>query len=497
LRSSPAEAHAAIERFLKVSRQPGLLEPGEDPFPFDADHSAIELHNGRLTVQVWDQTRNLTRRVIGVREEKPHKLELITEKFGRREGRLLLIDLARPAHLSVQIRGNRFTFREQFRRFLSLEFADWKIAELSTETNLEYSLSPIYPRALLKKGQSGLAALACPPDGGDAAGMLSFGLIWLDYLRKRERRLPIKGLALFLPQGLERTTCLRLRFLNPGGAQFAAFVYSEHGYVDRLDLSDYGNLDTRLEPCRSTASTHGRLQTWLDRLCRLPHVERISRSDGSVSLRVCGLQFARTAGGELLFGLEKTAAARESNLDEIERIVAEMARLRSPVAPDRENPLYRQLPECWLESQLRAQLEDLDASLLAEPIYGQVPAFAGGERSVLDLLAVDRAGRLAVLELKASEDLHLPLQALDYWMRVKWHLDRGEFSQQGYFPGVALTKEPPRLLLIAPSLDFHPTTETILRYFSPEVRVERIGLAVEWRKRLKVMFRIGGAQRPI
>jgi hypothetical protein len=142
-------------------------------------------------------------------------------------------------------------------------------------------------------------------------------------------------------------------------------------------------------------------------------------------------------------------------------------------------------------------LEDLDASLLAEPIYGQVPAFAGGERSVLDLLAVDRAGRLAVLELKASEDLHLPLQALDYWMRVKWHLDRGEFSQQGYFPGVALTKEPPRLLLIAPSLDFHPTTETILRYFSPEVRVERIGLAVEWRKRLKVMFRIGGAQRPI
>jgi len=54
----------------------------------------------------------------------------------------------------------------------------------------------------------------------------------------------------------------------------------------------------------------------------------------------------------------------------------------------------------------------------------------------------------------------------------------------------------PRLLLVSPSLEFHPTTETILGFFSPAIEVERIGLAVEWRKGLQVMFRLPGAQRP-
>jgi hypothetical protein len=110
---------------------------------------------------------------------------------------------------------------------------------------------------------------------------------------------------------------------------------------------------------------------------------------------------------------------------------------------------------------------------------------------------VDRAGRLAVLELKASEDIHLPLQALDYWMRVVWHLERGEFGERGYFPGIALRRDWPRLLLVAPSLGFHPKTETILRYFARTIEVERIGVGVEWRQGPRVMFRIPGAQRPL
>jgi hypothetical protein len=125
-----------------------------------------------------------------------------------------------------------------------------------------------------------------------------------------------------------------------------------------------------------------------------------------------------------------------------------------------------------------------------------VPAFVAGERGVLDLLAVDRTGRLTVVELKASADPHLPLQALDYWVRVKWHLDRGEFSANGYFPGMELRADPPRLLLVSPSLEYHPTTETILGFFAPGIEVERVGLAVEWRRGLHVMFRLNGAQRP-
>ena len=69
-------------------------------------------------------------------------------------------------------------------------------------------------------------------------------------------------------------------------------------------------------------------------------------------------------------------------------------------------------------------------TLLPAPIYGQVPQMAGGARGIPDLLAVDRTGRLVILELKASQDIHLPLQGLDYWMHVKWHLERGEFAER-------------------------------------------------------------------
>ena len=145
---------------------------------------------------------------------------------------------------------------------------------------------------------------------------------------------------------------------------------------------------------------------------------------------------------------------------------------------------------------MRAHLESVDPDLLPAPIYGQVLGLAGGERGIMDLVAAGRDGRLAVLELKTSEDIHFPLQALDYWMRVKWHLERGEFTRNGYFPGLALRPQPPRLLLVAPALDFHPKTEVILRYFAPQIEVERIGLAAGWRARLEVMFRLRGAAPP-
>jgi hypothetical protein len=230
---------------------------------------------------------------------------------------------------------------------------------------------------------------------------------------------------------------------------------------------------------------------------RVPGVERIDKNNGSASLRVRGLEFARSAGPELLFGLAQRAAARPDNLAEAAQLAREIGRFRSPAARDRGHPLYRQDPEAWLESAVRAHLETVDPALFTTPVYGQVPAFAGGDRGVLDLLAAERDGRLVVIELKASADLHLPLQALDYWMRVKWHLDREEFTPKGYFPGLALRREAPRLVLLSPALEFHPTTEVILSFFKPAIAVERVGVGLEWRKRLEVVFRARGAERPL
>jgi hypothetical protein len=151
-------------------------------------------------------------------------------------------------------------------------------------------------------------------------------------------------------------------------------------------------------------------------------------------------------------------------------------------------------PERWLESEIKRDVVALDAQLDPEHVYEQVPAFAAGDRGMIDLLASTRDGQLAVIELKADEDIHLPLQGLDYWSRVKWHHEREEFQRFGYFVSQdgrprQLSPAVPLLLLAAPALHIHPATDIILRYLSPEVQWTLAALDERWREEVKVVFR--------
>ncbi len=488
------EAHQAIERFLLRSRTPVLIEPGEGQIALTSGCYHLELLNGRLTLQAWNKDRNVVRKVTGISEEKTGRLDLIIERFGKRTGTLQLLDLARPQTQSASKRGSRLHYREVFGRSLSRQFPGWTIADLTTEQNLQHSLSPVYPRAFLTKGASGMAAIGAGPDTLDPSGILSFGLIWLDYLRKRESKIKITGLVLFLPTGQERTTCLRLLYLDHTKAHFSVFVYSAEGYEQQVDLQDYGNLETQLQTRRAASPlTHAQTDAWITQLCGIPGVEAIEGGDGAVSLRVRGMEFANRNSDSFVFGLETKFAARASNLSEIESLARHLCAKRHGDNTDKGSRLYQSNPEQWLESQVRPSIQSLDASIELLPVYGQVPAFAGADRGVIDLLAVETNGRLVVLELKASEDIHLPLQALDYWMRVKWHADREEFTPKGYFPGFSLMNRAPRLFLVAPALNFHPTSEIILGYFSPRIDVERMGVSMDWRRSLQVVFRLAGA----
>jgi hypothetical protein len=105
------------------------------------------------------------------------------------------------------------------------------------------------------------------------------------------------------------------------------------------------------------------------------------------------------------------------------------------------------------------------------------------------LLGVTNRGRLVVIELKASEDIQLPLQAMDYWLRVRRHQRAGDFQRFGYFAGMQLSADPPLMWLVAPGLRFHSATDVLLKYLSPEVQVTRIGVNENWRGGLKVIFR--------
>lgn len=485
---SVEDAKLAIERFLTASHKPALFEPGESPLALTPSNFQIDNQSGKLTLSAWDDSRNLVRKVKNVVEESRGRLELEIEKFGRKTGTIVLADLALARNESVAKRSNRLINREHFRRALSRQFPGWTVVELTSEPDLEHSLSPSYPRAYLRRGRRGFAALAATHAVG---GALTFGLLWLDYLRQRERKHTVEGLAMFVPMGDENDTALRLRYLDPSQGRFGLFVLTDDGYEERVDLADTGNIDTRVEPRAKrilplTALGQDSIEAALR---QLPYVEVIEQNDNSISFRVRGLEFARRNPNEFLFGFETRRPATTSHMAEIKELAALLNELRSPESAAQSGPLYKRNPERWLESQVRANLEALDSGLLPDPIYGQVPALSGEGREVLDLLAAGRDGRLAVIELKASEDIHLPVQGLDYWIRVKHHLEHGDFAANGYFPGIRLQTDAPRLMLVSPALAVHPANETVLKYFAPEVPAEQIGLGVEWRKGVKVMFR--------
>ncbi len=473
-----------IEKFVKTSRLPVMIEPGDDPIAIVPEAFSLTARGSTVTIECWNQTHNLVRHIRSIKEERRGRLELEVERFGASTGTLTLADLSDPGNRYAGRRGSRLKYRERFRRSLRRQFPGWRIAELTTEPDLQHSLSPSYPRALLRQGGLGIAAIGAAEDSLAPEGALSFGLIWLDYLKRRESRLATETLAIFVPQAAAATTCHRVRYLD--GARFCVYIHDPGGHEDSVDPRDYTNFETRLDAFAGGPGEH----PWVRHLVAIPGVDQRAVGDGSVTLAVRGLEFARASAGELRFGIDQKQAAGASNLGEIEDLARGLNRMRAASAADRQNALYLKHPEAWLESQVRRGIEQIDANLYPAPIYGQVPQFAGGERGVIDLLAADRDARLAVIEVKATEDIHLPLQALDYWMRVKWHLDRNEFAGRGYFPAIELAQRAPRLILVAPALDFHPSNEVVLRYFSAGVEAERVGVGVEWRQELRVMFRV-------
>ena len=455
----------AIETFVADALEPVVMEPGEPFIELAKEHYVLERRGERLTLQVWDEHRNLVRRILRVEQQSRGRMRLVVEKFARREGTIELVDRGRPATFELQRKGSRMVFRERLRLFLRREFPEWKIAELTSEANLEHSLSAAFPRALLRRGNLGWAAIGASPEVEDPGSCMAFGLIWLDYLRRRERKLTIEGLVMVVPAARASAVSLRVPFLNHTAARFELLTYSDEDYAARLDPADYGNVQTVLEPPVSREVDIG-----------IAGVEATAKADGSVSVRVHGWEIARLK-----------QAPSEARRREIQALAESVSGLSG------SNPLHR--PEAWLESIVRARLGVIDATLRTAPVYGQAPTFAAG-RGVIDLLACDQDGRLAVIELKAAADLQLPIQALDYWLRVKWHLDRGEFGARGYFPGVELRRDPPKLLLVAPAFEFHPTSENILRYLAPDIWVERIGIGANWRQELRVLFRALGSEPP-
>jgi hypothetical protein len=300
---------------------------------------------------------------------------------------------------------------------------------------------------------------------------------------------------------------IRLAHLDQSAAKFQLFELDERDEsANSIDYIDHGNIHTRLVRCPDASLARSRFCHFTEKVLALaPAAEIAALSPTEISFRLHGLEFARARATnlpgsfrveeELIFGPPgyETRLTEETEPAFAEFIATVIAARRT--GGDRRDPLWRMYPERWLESLVFNNVTAIDSRLDPAHVYSQVPAFSASDRAMIDVLTCTRAGRLAVLELKADEDIHLPLQGLDYWARVCWHHNRGELHEHGYFTGLQLSPQPPLLILVAPSLRVHPAVDTLLRYFSPSIEWMVAGVDERWREGIKVIYRKSAARR--
>jgi hypothetical protein len=485
-----------------------VIENGEVLFDFSTAKFSLRAEGERCVLQIWSEERNIVRRVVGV-ETKNGVLKLEVLRFGQTKSEKLEICGDRQRRAPTAKRIARAGFQRLLRRMLEKSSPEWKLESLVSATDLEHSFGPAYVRGILRRGNS--ATVVVGVGGGEAQpavdAIIVTAVLWMEHCRERyANRMHVAGARLFVPRGRSEVVRLRLAHLNHALAKWELFEFDERAEtLEELDPRDAGNVATRLVQAADRERAGARFATAIAQVQQiLPRVEIEIVSAAELSFRYHGLEFARAAMREvaasfrtepvLLFPDTEAPAvgleiAVDSNTESRFRdFTKRVAAMRDGVN-DHHHPLHRSSPERWLEASVRRDLGVLDERLDPAVVYSQVPAFAASDRAMIDLLGVSRDGRLVVIELKAEEDMHLPLQGLDYWARVRWHQQRGEFQRFGYFPGRELSPEPPLLLMAAPSLHVHPTTDCLLRHLSPQIEWRLLGLDEHWRRGIRVIFR--------
>jgi hypothetical protein len=500
---TPESLVRTVEDFLVCAHDAVIVEDGAVVFDLAQSKYSITGERNKCLLHLWSDERNFVRRVLEA-EVKNEILRLAVQRLGQSKPTKLEICRERDRRTPTAKRASRVAYQRVLHRVLQRHFPGFSIDRLSTSMDLERSFGPVYARGLMHRGQSAFAVLGV--NGHETQGSidaaLTFGILWLDACRiAKAGKFAVEGLKLFLPAGTSALTRERMAHLNTEAAKWQLYELEERDdNLKTLDIADCGNVATRLVHSTDESAVQGRFAAAVAQVRQLmSEVEVATLSSAEIAFRRHGLEFARArlahepgsflSSSQIVFGVgAQERVLSDANFAAFVQLVRSIGEVRHPEGP-RDHPLWRLHPERWLESLVLQNVAAVDERLDSSCLYSQVPAFSASDRAMIDVLTITRDGRLAVAELKADEDIHLPLQGLDYWARVAWHHERGEFQRFGYFPTRELSADKPLLFLVAPALHVHPATDTLLHYISPQINWALLGIDERWRDGVRIVFR--------
>ena len=401
----------------------------------------------------------------------------------------------------------RTNYSELLSAVLKENFHDLRVQRISLRGKFSLAQPAQYVRFMVQFQQQNILVVGINEreTQPEIDGIITNGLIWA-----AELKTPVHRLWLCIPHGKATTVLERLTLLNFSAINLLVECFevdeSERSLQSVKPFSQAELLNVHPRGLIWADEEVTLVSAWRERIVSLaPEAidvcEDAHRKFESYSIR--GLEFARTYDVErrqIKFGVahypdeiaakyfraEPRKTLTEGNFSALANLVNEIVTHRNPNPTELRHPFYRLRSEAWLESLLRRDIRILDATLDPEFVYAQIPTWLGDERSVLDLLTINHHGRLVIIEIKAVEDMQLPLQGLDYWLRVEQARLRGEFERRNLFAGAKILDQSPLLYLVAPRLRFHRSFKILSDCLASEIEAFQIGLNSSWRSGVKV-----------
>jgi hypothetical protein len=461
---------------------------------------SAEISYGKLILSCWGEGWSKSWRIVSGKEGGAGLILDCTRRMGLERSTL---ELRRGETSGVQPKSRR-DYCKRLAALAESSLVGIVVKHAVVARNDRRNMSGSYARLIMtdvgKGGRSVIAGIGAASSEHQTTidRLLGAGLIWAERLRSTGQI--VDALYIFVPSGRVLTLATRLTAIKQDNLKISLYeVYERQGSISAVEPFDQGDLAENfgktarkaIWPDRDGSPTS--VRALVDSISAIaPDYFESHVRDGSIVLSIRGLPLARVATGRKRAGFGLDRAEQEltgENRSDLESLVSEVISIRTPWSEDRNSPIYRAYGERWLESLLLRNASAIDTSIDTRYVYSQVPIYRGEQRTFIDLLSTTSSGRLVVMELKVSEDSDFPLQALDYWLKVGWHHQRGDFERRGYFRDVSLSASPPLLYLVAPLFRFHSTTALIAGCISEQVPVYRIGINDDWRAGVRVLLR--------